>query len=374
MRNTLLQFVTTLFFIMAALTASSQTSWLITGNNNTTSTNFIGTKNSQPFIFKTTNVERMRIAKTGQVGIGALPSPDNVLKVTNTTLPTAIFGFTGPGVSSGNGVIGEAESTDGSPFGIWGICNNTSFGSAGFFDGNVHVTGTFTSPSDQRLKENIKPVESMLDKVMQLKPSSYNFKKEYQQMNLASGTQMGFIAQEMEKVFPQLVSTFPYKNIDGSKTGDYKSINYIGLIPVLTKALQEQQQTITDIKQENEAMKVQNQELKLRLDKIEQMLAVNNGQQSAAFAATLSTARLEQNAPNPFNQNTVIKYYLPQSAGKAFINITDINGRIIKIIPVAEKGNGQLTLEGGQLTTGIYQYSLILNGKLLDTKKMVLTK
>ena len=40
----------------------------------------------------------------------------------------------------------------------------------------------------------------------------------------------------------------------------------------------------------------------------------------------------------------------------------------------AAKGNGQLTLEGGKLTTGIYQYSLISNEKLVDTKKMVLTK
>ena len=62
-------------------------------------------------------------------------------------------------------------------------------------------------------------------------------------MNLAGGTQMGFIAQEMEKVFPQLVSIIPDKNIDGSKISDYKGINYIGLIPVLTKAIQEQQKT-----------------------------------------------------------------------------------------------------------------------------------
>jgi len=70
----------------------------------------------------------------------------------------------------------------------------------------------------------------------------------------------------------------------------------------------------------------------------------------------------------------VIKYYLPQNTGNAAINITDMSGRIIKTIPVTAKGNGQFTLEGGQLTTGIYQYSLIANGKLLDTKKMVLTK
>jgi hypothetical protein len=128
------------------------------------------------------------------------------------------------------------------------------------------------------------------------------------------------------------------------------------------------------MKQENETMKAENQELKSRLSKIEQMLALNNGQQSSASAATLSAARLEQNVPNPFNHSTVIKYYLPQNTGNAIINITDMSGRIIKTIPVTAKENGQFTLEGGQLPTGIYQYLLIANGKLLDTKKMVLTK
>src|SRR4051794_36322269 len=83
----------------------------------------------------------------------------------------------------------------------------------------------------------------------------------------------------------------------------------IGLIPVLTKAIQEQQKTIADVKQENEAIKAENQELKSRLDKIEQMVAANSGKQSSASAAVIpGAARLQQNAPNPFNQNTVIKY------------------------------------------------------------------
>src|SRR4051794_28570170 len=94
MRNTLLQFGSTLFFTMMVLSASSQTSWSITGNSNTTSANFIGTKNSQPFILRTNNAERMRVAKTGQIGIGGLPEPDVILKTINTTQATAIFGFT----------------------------------------------------------------------------------------------------------------------------------------------------------------------------------------------------------------------------------------------------------------------------------------
>ena len=366
MKNKLFQFSATISLGMMGLTASSQTSWLITGNSNITTTNFIGTKNNQPLIFKTNNVERMRITKNGQIGIG-VTNPSQTLQVTASSFLTAISGFSP--VAGGNGLIAECDNGTGgaSPFGVWGLCSNTTTGFAGVFNGNVTISGTLTQASDQRLKENIKPIENMLDKIMQLKPSSYNFKKEYQKMNLAQGSQMGFIAQEMEKVFPQLVSIIPDKSIDGSKASYYKGMNYIGLIPVLTKAIQEQQKTIDDLKTEN-------QELKSRLDKIEQILVVSNGQQNSASTATLSTARLEQNAPNPFNQNTMIKYYLPQNTGNAVINISDTNGRVVKTIPVTVKGNGQLTLEGGQLAAGIYQYSLIANSKLLDTKKMVLIK
>ena len=125
------------------------------------------------------------------------------------------------------------------------------------------------------------------------------------------------------------------------------------------------------VKAENEAMKAENKELKSRLDKIEQTLALN-AQTSSSFI--LSDARLEQNAPNPFNQNTMINYSLPEKAGNAVINITDMNGKVIKTVALTEKGKGQLVLEAGQLAAGTYRYSLIVNGKLLDTKKMVLTK
>jgi hypothetical protein len=225
---------------MVGITAISQTSWSITGNSNITTTNFIGTKNAQPLIFKTNNLERMRITKNGQIGIG-VTNPSQTLQVTASSFLTAISGFSP--VAGGNGLIAECDNGTGgaSPFGVWGLCSNTTTGFAGVFNGNVTISGTLTQASDQRLKENIKPVESVLDKVMQLKPSSYNYKKEYRRMNLAGGMQMGFVAQEMEKVFPQLVSIIPDKRIDGSKISDYKSINYMGLIPILTKAIQEQQ-------------------------------------------------------------------------------------------------------------------------------------
>jgi hypothetical protein len=100
---------------------------------------------------------------------------------------------------------------------------------------NVRAAGTALT-SDARLKRNIQPLTNALDVVQQLRPVSYE-KRADLQSNDYSMKQMGFIAQELESVLPNSVQT--------DKSADaIKSVDYISIIPVLTKALQEQQQTI----------------------------------------------------------------------------------------------------------------------------------
>ena len=70
----------------------------------------------------------------------------------------------------------------------------------------------------------------------------------------------------------------------------------------------------------------------------------------------------------------MINYFIPQNTGNAFINIADMNGRLIKNISVTAKGKNHLVLQAGQLASGTYHYSLVVNGRQVDTKKMVLSK
>ena len=108
--------------------------------------------------------------------------------------------------------------------------------------GTIFATSiVITAISDQRLKENVRDIDTGLDSIMALKPRRFDWKegKGQDKKDVA-----GFIAQEFEDVFPECVST--------SKAGEdgieYKNINHETLIPTLVKAMQEQQAMIEDLK------------------------------------------------------------------------------------------------------------------------------
>ena len=94
------------------------------------------------------------------------------------------------------------------------------------------------------------------------------------------------------------------------------------------------------------------------------------GQRSLAYP----DASLEQNFPNPYNQATTIRYTLPQSFGSAKIVIASTSGMIVRQLPLAGAGAGQVKVEAGSLKAGMYLYSLMVDGTLIDTKKMAVTK
>lgn len=115
--------------------------------------------------------------------------------------------------------------------------------------GSAFASGGTWTNSDAKLKENINALsEGTLDKVMRLKPSSYTFKnvEEYEFLRLPETQQIGFIAQELEMEFPQVVNTTIQTNADKEIPVEHelKSVNYEALVPVLTKAIQEQQELI----------------------------------------------------------------------------------------------------------------------------------
>jgi hypothetical protein len=227
-----------------------------------------------------------------------------------------------------------------------------------------HARGTYTAASDERLKTNIKPMTSVLDKISQLKPSTYQFKRD------KNGKEYnGLIAQEVMKVFPSLVSHYTNKD----RKVDVYTMDYSGFGVIAIKGIQELQ---TQVKEQQEKINSQDKKIEDLAAMVNQLLQTRTGSADNIVvknANTTAKASLEQNAPNPFNQNTVINYSVPQNAGKAFINITDINGRLIRTVTAA-KGNGKITVEKGQLNSGTYVYSLYVDGNAVGSKQMILTR
>ena len=90
--------------------------------------------------------------------------------------------------------------------------------------------------------------------------------------------------------------------------------------------------------------------------------------------ASLTSAMLEQNAPNPFANTTAIRYSLPQKFAIAQIVITDKNGTTIKQVKISGSGNGPVNVDATSLLSGTYAYSLVVDEKMISTKQMMITK
>lgn len=256
------------------------------------------------------------------------------------------------GSQNGTGVLGVL----GNPNGVY-----IDGRYAGYFQGNVKVTGTINgtliSNSDIRYKSNVrefsKTDDNVLSKIDELIPVSYNYKHvDFEPVNdttkitdkpleysvLAQKEHYGFVAQDLQKVYPELV----YEDSNG-----YLSINYTELIPILVQSIKELNEKVKDL-----SNGVEKREL---------------GESMMEVASVLY-----QNTPNPFTEATEIRYQLPSNTVNACIYIFDIQGALLQQVPI-DVAQGSVRINKGILKPGMYVYSLIANGKAVDTKRMILS-
>ncbi len=105
-----------------------------------------------------------------------------------------------------------------------------------YIPGNLYVDGTIYNPSDIHLKENITDIIN--DKIMNIKPSQFTLKNDSSQH-----IHYGFIAQDFEKEFPELVNVKPDRDM-----ANIKAINYLEIIPLLVSKIQTMQKEIDELK------------------------------------------------------------------------------------------------------------------------------
>jgi archaellin len=267
-------------------------------------------------------------------------------------------------------------ATNGNPF--------TSY--AAFFQGDTYLTGSQYG-SDAKYKINITPETGALSKILATKPVSYNFDTvTFRAYNFSSRRQHGFIAQEIQAVFPEAVqnATLSLQDETGRETATNTglSLNYINLISVLYRGVQEQQTQINELRQRLGLPPV----TAANADQIIAAAESNAGSPVADVAPSadrrISTSvgefaatdfKMEQNVPNPFSSNTVIRYTLPNRISNAFIGVYNLQGtQLLRFDRL--NGGSQVTINANTLQPGIYIYSLVAEGQEVISKRMVVAK
>lgn len=132
---------------------------------------------------------------------------------------------------------------------------NVAIGSFGSGDYRLYINGSIYASSgwyssDMKFKENISSIESPLNKILNIQGVSFNWKtKEYKEKEFPEGKHYGVIAQDIEKVLPEVVKTVKVKLNDKELEEEEKSVAYFELIPILIEAIKEQAQKIERLKE-----------------------------------------------------------------------------------------------------------------------------
>lgn len=202
------------------------------------------------------NTERMRINSSGQVIVGAtsVSGAGEIFNATVSANATAAgFVSTNTGQSSDICIVRANRNTTNGSFRAYTYYNDAA-GSYRFWvndAGNCQNTfNNYGAISDVKLKENITDATPKLDDLMQVKVRNYTLKSD------PDVKQIGVVAQELETVFPSLVEETSDKDGDGNDLGTTtKSVKYSVFVPMLIKAMQEQQALITQLQADVAALK-----------------------------------------------------------------------------------------------------------------------
>ena len=305
---------------------------------------------------------QIKVNSSGKVGIG-MNNPTYSLDLKGTARFSLYSGGWEDIIIDGNNQWGAPQM----------YCNsqNLVLGTTANPVNNILVNHLFvkvgmTVSSDERLKENIKPIKSSLDKLLLVNGKTYNYIDNSMDMKITPLKEklrqptFGFIAQELKEVFPELVN-------EPNELYEYYSIDYIAMIPILVEAIKEQQNTIENMRQKIE-------ELSICCSTNKTEATEKSYQQFNLTDTNSEEIKVYQNAPNPFNATTTIQCYIPQIVQKAELCVYNMQGVQVKCFFVSERGNIDVQIQAGNLAAGIYTYILIGDSKTSEAKQMILTK
>ena len=197
----------------------------------------------------------------------------------------------------------------------------------------------------------------------------------------------GFIAQEVDSVANVCGYVSSIVNRPANSTDPY-SMAYAELVVPLVKAVQELSKKVDSLQilnklQQKQIAQIQNDLAAccgkpINSDKMKSDNTSGQGNNENTISVELASINqiiLYQNEPNPFDGSTVIRYFIPENMQiEAYMVFYDTYGNEIKKVGIKETGAGKIEANAQNLAIGIYSYSLIVNGKVVDTKKMIKNK
>jgi hypothetical protein len=162
-----------------------------------------------------------------------------------------------------------------------------------------------------------------------------------------SPVQYGLDANQLKAVYPELV----YEDNNGNV-----SINYVEIVPLLVQCINELKDEIAELKGTSP------RKAKAQPTAIEERVS------------DIDVVRMDQNKPNPFSESTVITLNIPKESQSASIFIYDMSGKQVQSLPVSERGETNITVYASDLAAGMYIYTLVVDGKVVVTRRMIVSK
>jgi trimeric autotransporter adhesin len=217
--------------------------------------------------------------------------------------------------------------------------------------------GSWTVASDKKLKKDIQPFQDGLKEIEQIKPVWFRYNGK---AGLPTDKKfVGVIAQEMQKIAPHTIGEFSYETEDG-QSETYLDYDANALTYILVNA----------VKELNTLAQQQTQEIK----RLQEEIAILKQGGAQHRNPEGSTARLYQNFPNPYATSTVIKYFVPEKISAAQLRVISATGQEVFFSELMGRGEGEIEISSQILSAGSYVYQLIIDGTVVDNKKMVLSK
>lgn len=336
-----------------ASTIGSSNSWLLTGNAGTNpASNFVGTTDTARLVFRTSNVEKATILSNGNTGIG-LSAPIKLLHIHSSST-----------TAEDNTLMLSGKSPS-----IWFSQNPTS-------PGNGPITTAFARFGLATRTGAFVTTSVLGDFVLQAMTSTGS---------LLFGTNtdaIGTNGVERARINPAgnfgINTTAPTAKLHVNGTVRFEGLSTgTGSVLVVDANgnVYKTSTTAARVANTDDALQQEVNELKQALADVQaQLAALKSGSLQVTGSNTASESFSLSSAPNPTSGSTTIRYTYPVTVGHAYLTVTDLSGKQVKRVDLKTNGGNSVNLSLDGATAGTYVYSLELDGRVVESKKLMLAK